>query len=159
MAQTTSGRIGVGDKAPDFTLPDREGKQVSLGELLARGPVVLYFYPKDETAGCTKEACTFRDSYDAFKEAGAEVVGVSSDSSESHAAFAEKHGLPFVLLSDRGGAVRKLYGARDLFGLMPGRVTYVIDPTGTVRHVFSNLLDAPRHIRESLTTLQTLTTP
>lgn len=157
MAQTTAGKIGVGDRAPDFTLPDREGKQVSLAELLARGPVVLYFYPKDETPGCTREACTFRDSYDAFKEAGAEVVGVSSDSEGSHAAFAEKHGLPFVLLSDQGGAVRKRYGAQGLLGLMPGRVTYVIDASGTVRHVFSNMFDAPRHIRESLAILQQLT--
>jgi peroxiredoxin Q/BCP len=154
MAETTAGKVGVGDRAPDFTLPDAEGKQVSLSSLLARGPVVLYFYPKDETSGCTAEACTFRDSYDAFKQVGAEVVGISSDSEQSHASFAQKHGLPFVLLADRGGAVRRQYGARDLFGLMPGRVTYVIDPTGTVRHVFSNQFSPTRHIRESLSILE-----
>ena len=83
MAETKAGKVGVGDRAPDFTLPDAEGKQVSLSSLLARGPVVLYFYPKDETSGCTAEACTFRDSYDAFKQVGAEVVGISSDSEQS----------------------------------------------------------------------------
>lgn len=154
MADTKPGKVGAGDRAPDFTLPDAQGQEVSLSGLLARGPVVLYFYPKDDTRGCTAEACTFRDSYDAFKEAGAEVVGISSDSEQRHALFAQKHGLPFVLLSDRGGAVRRQYGARDLFGLMPGRVTYVIDPSGIVRHVFSDQLNPARHMRESLAILQ-----
>ncbi len=153
MAETEAGKIGVGDQAPDFTLPDAEGKQVSLSGLLARGPVVLYFYPKDDTSGCTAEACSFRDSYEAFKEAGAEVVGISSDSEQSHASFARKNSLPFVLLADRGGAVRRRYGARDLFGLMPGRVTYVIDRAGTVRGLFSNQFSPTRHIRESLAIL------
>ncbi|MBO0743936.1 MAG: peroxiredoxin [Candidatus Dormibacteraeota bacterium] len=154
MAETKAGKVGVGDQAPDFTLADWQGRRVSLGALLARGPVVLYFYPKDETSGCTAEACTFRDSYDAFREAGAEVVGISSDSEQSHASFAQKHNLPFVLLSDPGGQVRRQYGARDLFGLMPGRVTYVIEPSGTVRHVFSSQFSPTRHIRESLSILK-----
>ena len=158
MAETKLGKVGVGDSAPDFTLPDWQGRQFTLSSLLAQGPVVLYFYPKDETSGCTAEACSFRDSYDAFKEAGAEVVGISSDSEQSHASFAQRHDLPFVLLSDQGGAVRRRYGARDLFGLMPGRVTYVIEPSGTVRHVFSNQFSPTRHIRESLSILKEMTT-
>src|SRR5690348_6420128 len=105
-------RVAVGDQAPEFTMPAQTGEQVSLRELLGRGPVVLYFYPKDETPGCTAEACGFRDSYEAFKEAGAEVVGVSSDSVTSHETFATKHQLPFVLLADAGGELRKRYGVR-----------------------------------------------
>jgi peroxiredoxin Q/BCP len=147
-------KVAVGQQAPDFTLPDGNGNPVQLHELLGEGAVVLYFYPKDETSGCTTEACGFRDSYDVFKEAGAEVVGISSDSVASHREFADHHSLPFLLLSDQGGAVRKQYGATGRFGLMPGRVTYVIDQGGTVRHVFSSLLDATRHIREALHTLQ-----
>ncbi|MFZ0217398.1 MAG: peroxiredoxin [Candidatus Dormiibacterota bacterium] len=146
--------VAVGQQAPDFTLPDGNGNPVRLHDLLGERAVVLYFYPKDETSGCTTEACSFRDSYDVFKEAGAEVVGVSSDSVESHRKFADHHSLPFLLLSDQGGAVRKQFGATGLFGLMPGRVTFVIDKAGTVRHVFSSLLDANRHIREALHTLQ-----
>src|ERR1700760_5008647 len=105
--------IQVGDKAPDFTLPRQDGTTVSLRDLLGQGggrAVVLYFYPKDDTPGCTAEACSFRDAYEDFKDAGAEVVGISSDSSDSHQAFASKHRLPFTLLSDADGAVRKLYG-------------------------------------------------
>jgi len=111
---------------------------------------VLYFYPKDNTKGCTAQACAFRDHYLVFKEAGAEVVGVSTDSSASHQGFAEQHDLPFILLSDRSGAVRRAYGATALFGLMTGRVTYVIDASGTVRHVFNAMFDATRHVDEAL---------
>lgn len=147
------GRIEVGDVAADFTLPSQSGEMVSLHQLLAEKAVVLYFYPKDETPGCVAEACAFRDSYDVFRSAGAEVVGISSDSVTSHEAFASRHGLPFVLLSDRGGKVRKRYGVRPTLGLLPGRVTYVIDRQGVVRHVFSSQLDAERHVPEALATL------
>ena len=123
--------IQVGDKAPDFTLPSQAGEQVRLSDRLGERVVVLYFYPKDETPGCTKEACAFRDSYEVFGEAGAEVIGVSSDSVDKHVAFAGHHSLPFTLLSDEGGQVRKSYGVPSTLGVLPGRVTYVIDRSGT----------------------------
>ena len=142
--------IQVGDKAPDFTLPSQAGEQVRLSERLGERVVVLYFYPKDETPGCTKEACAFRDSHEVFTEAGAEVIGVSSDSVAKHAAFAGHHNLPFTLLSDEGGKVRKSYGVPATLGLLPGRVTYVIDRAGTVRHVFSSQASIGRHVNDAL---------
>ncbi|TMC06311.1 MAG: peroxiredoxin [Chloroflexi bacterium] len=149
----TKRSVEVGDPAPDFTLPAQSGEQVRLSDVWKRGPVVLYFYPKDETPGCTTEACTFRDSYEAFKEAGAEVVGVSSDSVTSHESFASKHRLPFILLADDGGRVRKEYGVKATFGILPGRVTYVIDGEGVVRHVFSSQTGVQRHVHEALDAL------
>jgi len=149
----TKRSVEVGDPAPDFTLPAQSGEQVRLSDVWKRGPVVLYFYPKDETPGCTTEACTFRDSYEAFKEAGAEVVGVSSDSVTSHETFASKHRLPFILLADDGGRVRKEYGVKATFGILPGRVTYVIDGEGMVRHVFSSQTGVQRHVHEALDAL------
>jgi thioredoxin-dependent peroxiredoxin len=149
--------IQVGDKAPDFTLPKQDGTPVSLKDLLAKGAVVLYFYPKDDTPGCTVEACTFRDAYEDFKDAGAEVVGVSSDSAGDHRAFADKHRLPFTLVADEGGKLRKLYGVPgSLLGLLPGRVTYVIDPGGVVRHIFDSQMNPAKHVREALDVLKTL---
>ncbi|MBO0685853.1 MAG: peroxiredoxin [Candidatus Dormibacteraeota bacterium] len=152
------GRVQVGDEAPDFELPSQTGERVRLYDLLGRKAVVLYFYPKDETPGCTTEACSFRDSYQAFQDAGAEVVGVSSDSADSHKGFAEHHGLPFLLLSDQGGRLRKQYGVPSTLGILPGRVTYVIDRDHVVRHVFSSQLDAQRHVREALGILDQIAT-
>lgn len=140
----------VGDPAPDFTLPDQTGTPVHLRDLLGRTTVVLYFYPKDQTPGCTIEARAFRDSYAGFAEAGAEVVGISSDSVVSHRRFAAKEALPFLLLSDRGGAVRELYGVEKTLGILPGRVTFVIDTSGVVRHVYSSQLRPTRHSQEAL---------
>jgi thioredoxin-dependent peroxiredoxin len=149
-------KIVVGDRAPDFTLATQSGKPVSLHDFLHEKAVVLYFYPKDDTAGCTAEACAFRDSYAVFKDAGAEVIGVSSDSEASHQHFAGKHSLPFILASDPKGATRKLYGVANKFGIIPGRVTYVIDKQGIVRHIFSSMISMEKHITESLQTIQTL---
>ena len=149
----TKQTVEVGDPAPDFTLRSQSGEDVRLSEVWQRGPVVLYFYPKDETPGCTTEACTFRDSYEAFKEAGAEVVGVSSDSVASHEGFATKHRLPFILLADEGGRVRKQYGVKPTLAILPGRVTYVIDGKGVVRHVFSSQTGVQRHVHEALDAL------
>src|SRR5437660_12748860 len=117
--QATKGKAEVGAKAPGFTLPTQAGTQVSLSDFIGNTAVVLYFYPKDDTSGCTTEACAFRDSYEVFKDAGAEVIGVSSDSAESHQRFAAKNRLPFILLSDAGGALRKRYGVPTTFGLLP----------------------------------------
>ncbi|WNG58857.1 peroxiredoxin [Archangium gephyra] len=142
--------IKTGDQAPDFSLPKQDGVPVQLKDLLQKATVVLYFYPKDDTPGCTKEACSFRDSYEAFKDAGAEVVGISSQSAASHEAFAAKYRLPFTLLADEGGKVRREYGVPSTLGLLPGRVTYVIDRKGVVRHVFNSQLNATRHVSEAL---------
>src|SRR5215475_10156909 len=122
--------IEVGDKAPDFSLPSQSGEPVRLHDRIGQRVVDLYFYPKDETRGCTAEACAFRDSHEVFAEAGAQVIGVSSDSVDKHAGFAGNHQLPFTLLSDSGGEVRKRYAVPAALGVIPGRVTYVIDRTG-----------------------------
>ena len=149
-------RIQAGDKAPDFTLPSQSGETVRLADRLGLRVVVLYFYPKDNTPGCTAEACAFRDSHEAFSDAGAEVIGVSSDGAQSHEKFASKHRLPFVLLSDSKGDVRKRYGVPATLGLLPGRVTYIIDREGVVRHVFNSQFRPTQHVSEALDTLKRL---
>jgi peroxiredoxin Q/BCP len=148
--------IKAGDKAPDFTLTSQAGEPVRLYDRLGERVVVLYFYPKDDTRGCTAEACGFRDSYEAFADAGAEVIGVSSDSVGKHASFAGKHELPFTLLSDQGGRVRKSYGVPATLGVLPGRVTYVIDRDGTVRHTFNSMTNIGQHISDALKTVREL---
>jgi thioredoxin-dependent peroxiredoxin len=148
--------IQVGDKAPDFTLPAQDGEPVRLSDRLGQRVVVLYFYPKDETSGCTAEACAFRDSFEVFTDAGAEVIGVSSDSVDKHAAFADHHKLPFTLLSDDKGQVRKLYGVPSILGMVPGRVTYVIDRTGIVRQVFNSMTNIGRHVNDALAMVKQL---
>ena len=148
--------LQVGDHAPDFTLTSQSGQQVSLVGFLGSKAVVLFFYPKDGTAVCTKEACSFRDAYEDFVQAGAVVIGVSSDSAESHQAFASGHRLPFVLLSDAEGSLRMAFGVQKTLGIMPGRVTYVIDKEGIVRHVFSSQFAADRHVAEALAVVRQL---
>ena len=148
--------VQVGDKAPDFTLVSQSGEQVRLYDRLDSRVVVLYFYPKDETRGCTAEACAFRDSHEVFAEAGAEVIGVSSDSERKHAAFADHYKLPYTLLADEGGRVRKSYGVPAVLGLIPGRVTYVIDRTGTVRHVFNSMINIGQHVGDALAMVRQL---
>jgi len=152
--QAKKGELQVGERAPAFSLVSQTGNVVSLEDYLGKSAVVLYFYPKDNTSGCTMEACSFRDSYDVFKQAGAEVIGVSSDSEKSHKQFASKHSLPFVLLSDEKGDLRKLYGVPSALKILPGRVTYVIDKEGVVRHIFSDMLNARKHIDEALKIVQ-----
>ena len=148
--------IKVGDTAPDFSLPTQNGENVSLADFRGKKSVVLYFYPKDDTPGCTVESCAFRDQYEVFKTAGAEVIGVSGDSTDSHQKFAKKHNLPFTLLSDQGDKVRKQYGATAVFGFIPGRVTYLIDQNGIVQYVFDSMLNFKGHVEEALKTLQQL---
>jgi peroxiredoxin Q/BCP len=148
--------IATGQTAPDFTLQDQHGEAVSLVGFRGEKPVVLFFYPKDDTPGCTAEACTFRDRFEAFTEAGVEVLGISSDTPESHRRFADKHGLPFRLLSDPGGAVRKAYGVPSILGLLPGRVSFAIDRDGIVRHVFNSQFNPTRHVAEALAAVKTL---
>lgn len=129
---------------------------MNLKRVLARSEVVLYFYPKDNTPGCTAEAKAFRDGHEVFREMGAEVIGVSSDSVDSHRDFASKCALPFTILSDSGGRVRKLYGVPSSMGLFPGRVTYVIDRAGVVRHIFSSQMNPARHVDEAAAVLRAM---
>ena len=148
--------IQVGDVAPEFGGKSQTGQPLSLADYRGKSAVVLFFYPKDGTAICTKEACTFRDAYEEFVQAGAVVIGVSSDSKESHQAFASGHRLPFVLLSDTEGSLRKAFGVPKTLGIMPGRVTYVIDKEGVVRHVFNSQFAADWHVAEALAVVRQL---
>ncbi len=151
--------VKVGDKAPDFSLSSQMGDKVTLSEFFGKKNVVLYFYPKDETPGCITEACNFRDSYEELTSLGAEVLGISGQSVASHKSFATHYGLPFILLSDEDNKVRKLYGVPSTMGLIPGRVTYIIDKQGIVRHIFSSQTQAPRHVEEAKTALRQLENP
>ncbi len=148
-----SAKLQIGDKAPDFELQDAAGKTHRLSDY--RGSyVVVYFYPKNNTSVCTAEACSFRDQYEDFKQKGVEVIGISGDSTESHGSFSAKYQLPFVLLSDTGNAVRKAYRATQLFGVIPSRITYVIDGDGIIRLVFDGLLKAEEHVNRALQLIQ-----
>ncbi len=142
--------IGVGATAPDFTKTTQHGDSITLSQFRGDRTVVLYFYPKNETPGCTAEACSFRDHFEEFVEAGAVVIGVSQDSEKSHQSFAKNHGLPFLLVSDRDKAMQKAYGVPKTMGLLPGRVTFVIDRDGVVQHAFNTQLNAKKHVREAL---------
>ncbi|MDX5443619.1 MAG: peroxiredoxin [Hymenobacteraceae bacterium] len=148
--------LQVGALAPDFELPDQDGNIFRLSDLKGKKHVVLYFYPKDNTRGCTAQACAFRDQYEDFKEQGAEVVGVSTDSASSHTGFIGKHNLPFRLVSDVKGKVRKLYGVPKFLGLITGRVTFVIDKQGVIRYVFNSMTKPLEHIQNTLTILKQL---
>ncbi len=152
----TKARVIAGSVAPDFTLPSQSGEMVSLGNFLGQKPVVLFFYPKDNTLGCTKEVCAFRDSFEELGRLDAEVIGISSDSVDTHKGFAEKYKLPFTLLSDQGGKVRRLYGVPNTLGIFAGRVTYVIDEEGVVRNVFSSQIAVEKHVEEALKTLESI---
>jgi len=149
-------QVNVGDKAPDFTLPSQTGENITLSKFFGKKNIVLYFYPKDESRGCTKEACTFRDNYEVFKNLGAEVIGISSQTVESHQSFASHHNLPFILLSDIDSKVRELYGVPSTLGVLPGRVTHIIDKEGTIRHIFSSQFQPEKHIQEAIDVLKRL---
>lgn len=146
--------LAVGDVAPPFTAVLQDGSRFDSASVIGKKAVVLFFYPKDNTPVCTKEACAFRDSYEAFTAAGAEVIGVSSDSAASHQAFAAKHRLPFPIISDHDRALRKLFGVPNPLGVIPGRVTYVIDRQGVVRLVFSALFASADHVHKALAAVQ-----
>ncbi|KAE7998403.1 hypothetical protein FH972_002950 [Carpinus fangiana] len=149
-------KVNKGTVPPSFTLKDQDGRNVTLSKFKGK-PVVVYFYPADETPGCTKQACAFRDSYEKFKKAGAEVVGISGDDPSSHKAFAKKYRLPFTLLSDEGNKVRKEWGVpSDLFGTLPGRQTYVLDKKGEVQLIYNNQFQPEKHVDETLKLLQSL---
>ncbi len=147
--------LAAGDRAPLIALADQSGVERRSDQLGGKA-LVLFFYPKDDTPGCTMEACAFRDSYGDLQAMGAEVWGVSGDDAASHQRFASRHNLPYPLLVDRGNQLRRAFGVPSVLGLLPGRVTYVIDGDGVVRHVFNNLLDGPAHRREAIEALQRL---
>ncbi len=144
-------------KAPLFTLKDQDGNLFELKSLIGQKLIVLFFYPKDNTPGCTAEACSFRDNYAGFKAYNAEVIGISSDSASSHQGFKNEHKLPYKLLSDPGQQIAKLYGLKNsLFGLLKERASFVIDKNGIIRHAYSSQFFPYKHIDESLKTVQQL---
>lgn len=147
-----------GDQAPEFSASNQRGEQVRLSDFLGKQPLVLFFYPADESPICTKEACAFRDAYQDFLTAGAAVLGVSRDGSDKHQRFVERHRLPYDLLCDADGRLRDSFGVPKSLGLLPGRVTYVIDQQGVIQHQFSAQLAADKHVQEALRVLRQLLT-
>ncbi len=148
--------LQIGDKIPNFTAKDTNDNDFDSTTIVGKKPVVVYFYPKDNTPGCTAQACSFRDQYEDFTDLGAEVIGISGDTVSSHEKFAKRYKLPFLLLSDNSGKLRKLFGVKtNLLGLIPGRVTYVADKTGTIQLIFDSML-ATKHIPKALDFLKKL---
>ncbi len=150
------GKLKVGEMAPDFELLAQEGRKVSLHEFAGSKNVVLFFYPKDFTRGCTFETKYFGESYDEIRKLNAEVLGISNDSVESHTQFAAKCGVSFPMLADDGGKVRELYSVEKALGFIPGRTTFVIDKHGIVRNIFSSQTDMKAHVTEAMAVLKTL---
>ena len=142
--------LAAGDKVPEFTLLDQDEKTFVLSEHLGSKNMVIYFYPKDDTPGCTKEACAFRDQFEIFTDLNAMVIGISGDSPKSHQNFIKKYQLPFTLLSDTADVVRKLFGVKGNFmGLIPGRVSFIIDKEGVIQFVFESQMQAEQHVEEA----------
>lgn len=149
--------LSIGDNVPKFQLLDQDGNNFSSNDFTGKQAMVIYFYPKDDTPGCTKEACKFRDEFEVFSDLNVKVIGISSDDVSSHKAFAEKFNLPFTLLADTEKETRRLFGVPAFgAGLIPGRVTYIIDKEGIVRYIFNSMTDAEKHIEESLEFLKNL---
>lgn len=147
----------IGQPAPPLDLKDQDGEAFSLESIRGESAAVVYFYPKDFTPGCTAESCSFRDAYEDFSEAGAVVIGVSSDDQASHQRFAAEHRLPFTLLSDEDSKAAEAWGVkRSMAGLMPGRETYVVDKHGVIRHRFRSQINAKKHVREALQVISKL---
>ncbi len=149
-------KITTGDIAPNVNFSSHTGERVALGSYRGHKAVVVYFYPKDYTPVCTREACAFRDAYEDFVDAGAAVIGVSADSSQSHQSFARFHRLPFLLASDVDGTIRNAFGVPKTLGVLPGRVTYIIDKQGVVRHVFNAQFLGERHAKEAIKVVRKL---
>lgn len=156
MGDSSTGPIKVGDAAPDFTATTQEGTTVKLSQWKGSKAVVVFFYPRDFSPICTAQACAFRDSYQAFQDAGAVVLGISSDSGGTHDDFAKKNRLPFPLVSDEDGRLRALFGVPKALFVMPGRTTYVIDRAGIVRDVFTAHLGSTNHVEQAMTVVKQL---
>ena len=149
--------IKIGSSIPSFTLPDQNGNLFDINSVLGKKNLVIYFYPKDDSPGCTKEACSFRDQFEVFREADAVIIGISGQSVESHKKFAEKYRLSFTLLSDEGNKIQKLFGVpNDFLGLLPGRVTFVADKKGKVIYIFNSQTQVTKHVDEALRILKEL---
>ena len=149
--------IKIGSKIPEFSLPDQNGNLFNINSVLGKKNLVIYFYPKDDSPGCTKEACSFRDQFEVFTDANAVIIGISGQSVESHKKFAEKYRLSFTLLSDEGNKLRKTFGVpTNLLGLIPGRVTYIVDKSGKVIYIFNSQSQAVKHVDEALKILKAL---
>lgn len=144
-----------GDRLPDIALEDQDGKILALHSFIGK-PLVIYFYPKNNTRVCTAQACGFRDNYEAFLESNAEIIGISSDSSDSHKEVANRRNLPFILLSDAKKEARKAFGLPSILGLLPGRVTFIADQEGIIKHTFRADFNANKHIEEALKVVQSL---
>ena len=147
-------KLRIGDKIPSFCLKDQNG-DIRTSEKLDKA-LVLFFYPKDDTPGCTIEACGFRDKYDLFKILGAEVWGISNGNSQSHLEFANKNKLQYPLLCDIDNKLRETFGVPKKLGFIEGRVTYIINSNGIIIHIFEDLLNGPAHIKEAIMALKTL---
>jgi peroxiredoxin Q/BCP len=147
----------IGEKCPLFELKNQRGENINIENLIGEKNLIIYFYPKDDTPGCTKEACSFRDNYEEFKDLGCEVIGISADSVEAHKKFANKHRLSFTLLSDSDKAVRKAFKVpTNMLGLLDGRVTYIIDKKGIIQGIFNSQLNPVGHIDAALKTVKSL---
>ena len=150
-------KIEIGSNIPAFTLNDQNGNPFDINSVLGKKNLVIYFYPKDDSPGCTKEACYFQDQFEVFSQADALVIGISGQSVESHKKFAEKYRLTYTLLSDEENKIRKLFGVpTNFFGLLPGRVTYIVDIKGKVIYTFDSQIRATQHVDEALKILKTL---
>ena len=147
-------KLKIGAKIPTFSVLDQNGQNRTPDGL--NKALVLFFYPKDDTPGCTIEACGFRDKYDLFKILGAEVWGISNGERDSHLAFANKNKLPYPLLCDKNNNLRKLFGVPKFLGLIEGRVTYIINSKGIIIHIFEDLLNGPAHIKEAIRALKNI---
>jgi peroxiredoxin Q/BCP len=149
-------KIKIGSSIPAFILPDQNGNLFDINSVLGKKNLVIYFYPKDDSPGCTEQACSFRDQFEVFTEADALIIGISGQSVESHKEFAEKHRLSFTLLSDGGDKIQKQFGVpKSLLGLLPGRVTYIADKTGKVIYIFNSQMQSTKHVDEALRILKT----
>jgi peroxiredoxin Q/BCP len=158
--RTNAMKIEKGSKLPSFALPDQHGNMLDINTLIGTKNLVIYFYPKDDSPGCTREACYFQDQFEVFNSEDALIIGISGQSVESHRKFTEKYHLSFTLLSDKDNKVRKMFGVpTDFFGVLPGRVTYIADKTGTVVYVFDSQSQATKHVDEALRILKSLNTP
>jgi len=155
VTNTPKQPLKVGDTIPAFSLQDQNGQWFNSDEVIGKQPVIIYFYPKDETPGCTKEACKFRDEFEVFTDLNARVIGISSDNVASHKKFAEKYHLPFTLLADVNKKVRQLFGVpKSTLGLLPGRVTYIINNKGVVIYIFNSQFKAEKHIDKAIEVLR-----
>jgi thioredoxin-dependent peroxiredoxin len=155
--EKTMDRVEIGSMLPHFVLPDQNGNMFDVNSVLGKKNLVIFFYPKDDSPGCTAQACSFRDRFDVFSDADAVIIGISGQSVQSHSEFSQKNRLNYTLLSDEGNKIRTLFGVpTSILGLVPGRVTYVVDRTGKVVYIFNSQTQTTKHVDEALRILREL---